>query len=78
MALLARDCWRSDITVDPSSSAAMKISTRTFLPASEIKNIASATNETRHGANALCVSAPIQIADPRAIALKSTKRGFSL
>lgn len=78
MALLASDCWRSDITVEPSRSAAMKISTRTFLPANEIKKIASATNETRHGANALCVRAPIQIADPRAIALKSTKRGSSL
>ena len=54
------------------------MSTRTFLPASEMKKIASATSETLHGAKALCVSAPIQIADPRAIALKSTKRGFSL
>ena len=78
MALLASACWRSDITVEPNSSAAINISTRTFLPASEIKKIASATSETRQGANALCVSAPIQIADPRAIALKSTKRGFSL
>ena len=78
MALLASECWRSDITVEPSSSAAINISTRTFLPASEIKKIANATSETRQGANALCVSAPIQIADPRAIALKSTKRGFSL
>ncbi|MEY4901470.1 MAG: hypothetical protein RLZZ190_197 [Actinomycetota bacterium] len=66
------------MTVEPSSRAAINISTRTFLPASEIKKIASATSETRHGANALCVSAPIQIADPRAIALKSTKRGSSL
>jgi len=40
--------------------------------------MARATSETLHGANALCVSAPIQIADPRAIALKSTRRGFSL
>jgi hypothetical protein len=78
MALLARDCCRSDITVEPNRSAAMNISTRTFLPASEIKKIATATSETRHGANALCVSAPIQIADPRAMALKSTKRGSSL
>jgi hypothetical protein len=54
------------------------MSTRTFLPASEIKKIANATNEILHGASALCVNAPIQIADPRAIALKSTKRGFSL
>ena len=66
------------MTVEPSKRAAIKISTRTFLPASEIKKIASATSETLHGANALCVSAPIQIADPRAIALKSTRRGFSL
>ncbi|MFZ4123448.1 MAG: hypothetical protein ACOYJ3_02550 [Candidatus Planktophila sp.] len=54
------------------------MSTRTFLPANEMKKIANATSETLHGASALCVSAPIQIADPRAIALKSTKRGFSL
>ena len=78
MALSASDCCRSDITVEPSRSAAIKMSTRTFLPANEMKKIASATSETLHGASALCVSAPIQIADPRAIALKSTKRGFSL
>jgi hypothetical protein len=75
---LARDAWRSDITVEPSKRAAINISTRTFLPASEIKKIANAMSETLQGANALCVSAPIQMADPRAIALKSTKRGFSL
>jgi hypothetical protein len=66
------------MTVEPNKRAAINISTRTFLPASEMKKIASATSETLHGAKALCVSAPIQIADPRAIALKSTKRGFSL
>jgi hypothetical protein len=53
IALFARDAWRSDMTVEPSKRAAIKISTRTFLPASEIKKIASATSETLHGANAL-------------------------
>jgi hypothetical protein len=41
------------MTVEPSKRAAIKISTRTFLPASEIKKIARATSETLHGANAL-------------------------
>jgi len=41
------------MTVEPTKRAAIKISTRTFVPAREMKKIASATSETLHGASAL-------------------------